>query len=627
MERINKRDKSWKVFVFSAVLIAMSFVLTRFFSINIGTSIRIGFGRFPVMLAGIYYGPFVGFLVGGIADFLGAILFTGWTPPLTVPAALAGLLPYLFMKLFRVGKGGLGEKKSMKYLPGIMLTAIFTKVLTQGILMTFLLAIIYQMFPAIKMLLVTRNIITVSEALLEGAAIYVLYTNKAVYKLACGGINQKSSFFPMADAGRFDYVSFLNSAERVFTKPGLSRIKFMLASVGNPQEKLKCVHVAGTNGKGSCSNMIASTLTDAGIKTGLYMSPDVSKPFEGLSINGKLINESRLESLVSRVAPSAKKLGRNGDAPTSFEIMTACALLWFSEQNCEVCVVECGMGGELDATNVFDEPLLCVITDIGIDHKKYLGETIEKIASNKAGIIKNNANVLYTGNSEQALKLIKDVCRKRSCTLTVPDYDEAKTLDVSVRETVFDYKSYKSLKLSMPGLAQVRNACLAIEAAEVLNRNGFEISKEAIASGLEKVKLPARFNVFSEKPAVVYDGAHNIDSVKALTENLKLYFEGRKAAAVIGVMADKDYKEILSMLKPFVSMVYTVTPDNKRALPNETLRDEAEKLGIDAKAVEIEKIYDIIKEADKDDLILITGSLYLYKDALPYIEKAVKEKE
>ncbi len=627
MGGINKRNNSWKVFVFSAVLIAMSFVLTRFFSINIGSSIRIGFGRFPVMLAGIFYGPFVGFLVGGIADFLGAILFTGWTPPLTVPAALAGLLPYLFMKLFRVGRGGQGEKNSLRSFPGIMLTAIFTKVITQGLLMTVLLAILYNMFPAFSALLVTRNIITVSEALIEGAAIYVLYTNKAVYRMACGGLNRNNAFIPAAGTRRFDYMSFLNSAERVFTKPGLSRIKFMLAGVGSPQNSLKCVHVAGTNGKGSCSSMIAASLTDAGYKTGLYMSPDVSKPFEGLSIDGKLITGDALEALMLKIAPYAKKLSKKGDSPTSFEIMTACALLWFYTEKCDVCVVECGMGGELDATNVFENPLLCVITDIGIDHKKYLGETVEKIASNKAGIIKRNTDVVYSGNSEAALKLIKNICEKRNSKLTVPDFKAAKADFADVESTKLDYKSLGSLELGMAGTAQVRNACIAVEALNVLKQKGFDIPDEAVRSGLKRVRLPGRFNVFCLKPTVIYDGAHNIDSVRALTENLNLYCEGRKATAVIGVMSDKDRKEILSMLKPYISKLYTVKPGNKRALSAEELAAEAKELGIDALPANIHEIYDIISGAKEDDMILITGSLYLYKDALPFIVKAVKGKD
>ena len=186
----SENKNSWKIFVFSAVLIAMSFVFTRFLSINIGSTIRIGFGRFPIMLSGIYYGPFAGFIVGAFADFLGAIIFTGWNPALSVPAALSGLLPYLFIKLFRVCPGGLGEKKSVKSLPGIMFTVIFTKIITQGLLMTLLLAIIYDQFAAINVLLITRNIITVLEAIAEGMVIYVLYTNVAVYKAACGGVKR-----------------------------------------------------------------------------------------------------------------------------------------------------------------------------------------------------------------------------------------------------------------------------------------------------------------------------------------------------------------------------------------------------------------------------------------------------
>ncbi len=184
----KSENRSWKLFVFCAVFVAMSIVLTRFFSINIGTSLRIGLGRLPVMLASILYGPLAGLAVGAAADILGAVMTTGWDPILTLPAALCGLLPYIFVTLFRVGKGGLGSKQSLKYIPGILFTVLLTKVITQGVLMTVLLADLYYGFESFWFLFLMRNIITVSEGLIETAIIYVLYTNKAVYKAACGGV-------------------------------------------------------------------------------------------------------------------------------------------------------------------------------------------------------------------------------------------------------------------------------------------------------------------------------------------------------------------------------------------------------------------------------------------------------
>lgn len=422
-------------------------------------------------------------------------------------------------------------------------------------------------------------------------------------------------------------IDFLYGQRRVFSKPGLSRIEYMLESVGSPQNKLKYVHVAGTNGKGSCASMVASMLAAGGFKTGLYVSPDISKRFEGIRINGRMISGGKLAELVERIAPAVGELDQKDDSPTAFEMITACVFLWFFLEKCDICVIECGMGGMLDATNVIKDPLACVLMNISIDHVRVLGSTVAEIAANKAGIIKQGAEVICYGNSDEALETILRVCREKGAEATVPDYSLINIKKLDDTGSVFDYKNLRNIRLGLAGLSQIKNCCCALETVFSLARHGFETGETAIKKGLKKVRMPGRFEIFSKDPTVIYDGAHNIGSVTALVENLGKFYPGKKATVVMGVMADKAYGEILAMLKPLINRLVAVTPDNERALDKELLRDEAKALGIEATCAEIAEIGNIIKKANRNDLILVTGSLYIYKDALPHIKNAVRRKE
>ena len=422
-------------------------------------------------------------------------------------------------------------------------------------------------------------------------------------------------------------IDFLYGQRRVFSKPGLSRIEYMLESVGSPQNKLKYVHVAGTNGKGSCASMVASMLAAGGFKTGLYVSPDISKRFEGIRINGRMISGGKLAELVERIAPAVGELDQEDDSPTAFEMITACVFLWFFLEKCDICVIECGMGGMLDATNVIKDPLACVLMNISIDHVRVLGSTVAEIAANKAGIIKQGAEVICYGNSDEALETILKVCREKGAEATVPDYSLINIKKLDDTGSVFDYKNLRNIRLGLAGLSQIKNCCCALETVFSLARHGFETGETAIKKGLKKVRMPGRFEIFSKDPTVIYDGAHNIGSVTALVENLGKFYPGKKATVVMGVMADKAYGEILAMLKPLIKRLVAVTPDNERALDKELLRDEAKALGIEATCAEIAEIGNIIEKANRNDLILVTGSLYIYKDALPHIKNAVRRKE
>ncbi|MCR5694210.1 MAG: (d)CMP kinase [Clostridia bacterium] len=423
-------------------------------------------------------------------------------------------------------------------------------------------------------------------------------------------------------------IEFLYGDNRAFSKPGLSRIEYMLKCAGDPEKGLRYVHVAGTNGKGSCASMVASVLASSGLKTGLYISPDVSHRFEGIKINGRSIANETLAELVGDISGSVKELDERGDPPTAFEIITACVFLWFYLEKCDFCVVECGMGGAQDATNVIPAPECCVLMNIGLDHVKALGASVAEIAQNKAGIIKKGCDVVFYGGDNDALKVIKKVCRIKKAKLTVPDYNSLNILSRDISGSSFDYGELKGLCIALPGRSQIRNACCAVETVFSLRRKGFEIGDGAVRTGLSGVRMPGRFEVFSKEPAVIFDGAHNVDSVKELTENLDAFFPGKKVKAVYGVMADKNYPAMLDMLAPRISKLYAVTPSNSRALDNVKLAGIAREKGIDADPCGIdEAIGKTVSDADKNDVILITGSLYLYKDVFPFLKKETERKE
>ncbi len=425
-----------------------------------------------------------------------------------------------------------------------------------------------------------------------------------------------------------DPIDRLHAEKREFSKPGLSRVSYLLERAGNPQDHLKFVHVAGTDGKGSCASYIAAALTEAGFVTGLYTSPDVFEAYEGITVDGARITCDELSALMAELSEPIGELDGAGDGPTPFEIVTACVFMWFSRQKCDICVVECGMGGLYDATNVIPRSEVSVLMNIGKDHVKALGNTVTDIAKNKAGIIKPGSSVVFYGGDSDVLNVISRETKKNKGKLTVPDYEKACVRELTLKGTVFDYKNFKDIRLEMPGRAQIKNCCCAAEALIALGKRGFAIPPEKAVKGFGRVRIPGRFEVFSETPAVIYDGAHNVPGWEELTKNLEAFFPGKKVKIIAGIMADKNREAMIRMLKPFEESICCVTPLNKRALDGEKLRDLASASGMNSSAMPVRKaIEKTIGKSNENDVILVTGSLYLYKEARPLILEAVRRKE
>ena len=378
---------------------------------------------------------------------------------------------------------------------------------------------------------------------------------------------------------------------------GLERIEKLTEKLGNPQNDLKFIHIAGTNGKGSTCTMIAEILTAAGYKTGLYTSPFVIDFRERIQVNGNYIGEEDLSRLTKRVKDKNVQV-------TEFEFITAVAFLYFKEQNCDFVVLETGLGGRFDATNVIASPTVSVITKIDYDHTAYLGETLPEIAGEKCGIIKNSPTVCYPLQEAEALNTIKI----KSNRLILPSVEELKILKTTPFGNTFIYKD-EEYETSLSGVHQVYNAITALETVSILNLN---VEKDALIKGIKNASIPARMEVISQNPLVILDGAHNPDGANALSSYMEKL--GGKIVAICGMMADKNCEGFLSRVLPFCKKVITVTvTENTRTESAENLAHTSKKY---CHSVETADSYtEAIKKAEnslnENDVIFVFGSLYL----------------
>lgn len=413
-----------------------------------------------------------------------------------------------------------------------------------------------------------------------------------------------------------DFKTYANSFQAK-SRLGLESVGALCLKCGNPQNKLKFIHVAGTNGKGSTCAFLQCILTDSGLKTGKFISPNMIDVCERISIDGKNISKEELDEILSEVEIFAKEVeNEKGAMPTQFEIWTAAAFIYFAKQNCDIVVLETGLGGRLDATNIIDAPLLSIITKIDIDHIEYLGGTIEKIAAEKAGIIKSGSKVITIPDQQkEALAVLKEAAQEKGAEFIIVQTCENHSHEGM--SEIFDLGELKNLKINLAGIHQTENASLAVKAAQILN-----IDEKSIRSGLNTARNIGRFEKLSENPTVIFDGAHNLNGTEALVGAINRYFPEAKLSIVYAAMADKDIDASLHYLKEngFAKRteVFTVpVKDNPRAEIPEKLSEKFRSFGF--YATPCETIGEAYKKAtDKNNTVLICGSLYLYKDFTEY---------
>lgn len=458
-------------------------------------------------------------------------------------------------------------------------------------------------------------------------------------------------------------LEYINSKSWSQWKLGLSRTFELLRRVGDPQKDLKFVHIAGTNGKGSTSAMIASILIESGYRTGMYPSPFIERFNERIQINGEQISDEDLRELTEIVKEAGDAME---DHPTHFEIITALGMLYFKRKGCDVVVLEVGLGGTFDSTNVIDPPELCVITNIGFDHTQYLGKTLAEIASAKAGIIKDGCDVVCYPNVPEVIGVIEEAARGHGAEVGIADFGRISRLSADLegqkllwRRSSFAHSSdcaeqekhsfpvsrndeendgisqYPDkdhnivIDLPLAGVYQMRNAAVALTAAEKLAEKGWSITEESVKAGMAKTNWPARFEVLRSDPVFILDGGHNRQCAEAVAESLKEYLPGRKLTFLIGMLGDKDYDAVLDVLLPFASKCCCVTPDSDRALPAERLEEAIRERAPE----DIEtKTYDSVEDAVSDCLageasVLAFGSLYMAGEVRKAYRKAASQTE
>ena len=358
-------------------------------------------------------------------------------------------------------------------------------------------------------------------------------------------------------------LSYIDSLRWFGSKPGLERITALLEKLGRPERALRFVHIAGTNGKGSCAAMTASILKAAGYRTGLFTSPYLARFNERMQINGHPIDDEAMAALVTELRPLVEALE---DHPTEFELITAAALLWFRREACDIVVLEVGLGGRLDATNVIEQPEAAVIMNLGLDHTAVLGGTVEQIASEKAGIIKPDCEVVLYPQPESVTQVIRARCKEQGASLRIADFSRLVQDFDSLDGQVFRYRDIPCA-IPLLGAHQRRNAAVVLETVEVLRGRGWKLEEDAVEHGLYAVSWPARFELVHEEPFVVVDGGHNPQGAQTVCDGLLHYFPGQRRVLLVGVLADKDYRGILERLDPAADAWVCVAPENERALP------------------------------------------------------------
>ena len=393
-------------------------------------------------------------------------------------------------------------------------------------------------------------------------------------------------------------------------KPGLDRMAALLALLGDPQKQLRFVHITGTNGKGSTAAMLAAVLTAAGYSTGLFTSPHLRRYNERIRVDGREISDGELSALLEEVRPL---LARLGEKPSQFELLTALGLLYFQRKGCDLAVLEVGMGGRLDPTNVIPVPEAAVITAVGLDHTAYLGTTVPQVAGEKAGIIKPGCEVILSHQNREVLDVVAARCADTGARLTVTAPEALTVTAHSLDGQRFSYRDRQDLRIALLGPYQTQNAAAALDAADALRRRDWTIPEEALRQGLTSASWPGRFEVLQRRPDLIVDGAHNPNGAAALADCLRTYLPNRPVTFVMGVMADKDSAGMLDLMAPLARSFVTVTPDSSRALDAAALAaDIRSRFGLtvrDAGTVE-DGVALALSDAGPEDAVCVFGSLY-----------------
>ncbi|MEG2245817.1 MAG: folylpolyglutamate synthase/dihydrofolate synthase family protein [Peptostreptococcaceae bacterium] len=414
-------------------------------------------------------------------------------------------------------------------------------------------------------------------------------------------------------------LKYIHGSHKFGIRLGLDNIKKLLELLDNPQDKLKIIHIAGTNGKGSTCSFISTILKEGGYKVGLYTSPFLETFTERIRVNGENIPEDEVGNIVSLIKEKIEVMVNEGYSyPTEFEIVTAMAFYYFYNENVDFVVLEVGLGGRYDATNVIEKPIVSVITSISMDHIGVLGDTLGKIAFEKGGIIKENCTTIVYPQKYEAGEVIKNICKENRSK-----YIECNFNDINIKQSninlqkydcIINKKEYKDLEIKLIGDHQVKNSVLALNVIDYINDNlGLNISEECIRKGLAQTSWPGRIEKIKENPMFIIDGAHNEEGAESLAKAMDKYFKDKNKVLIIGMLEDKDISSVLDILIPRFNKVITTTPDNPRSIDADKLKKKIEEYNIDviSKPKINEAVEYALQNTKKEDVIISAGSLYM----------------
>lgn len=412
---------------------------------------------------------------------------------------------------------------------------------------------------------------------------------------------------------------YLDEVSKYGSVLGLESMRELLRRLGDPQNELKFIHISGTNGKGSVLAYLSTILSGAGYRTGRYISPTLFSYRERIQVDGEYIEKESLACHVTAIAAAAEDMQKAGlPSPTVFEIETALAFLYFKEKRCDIVTLEVGCGGLLDATNVITTTLMEVIASISMDHTDLLGDTLAKIAAQKAGIIKPDTMVVSAQQKSEAAQVIEDTCKEQHCTLQMVDESKISNVHYGAEGQTFSYKTWENVAISLAGSYQIKNAALALEGVEALRKLGYALSDQQVREGLLHTAWRGRFTTLRRDPTVIIDGAHNPAAALELKESLERYFPGKTLYFVMGMFKDKDYAQVIDLTAPLARHIITVeTPGNPRAMPARELAEAVGKVNpsvewADSVAHGVEKV---LAMAGKEDAVIVFGSLSFLGEA------------
>lgn len=406
---------------------------------------------------------------------------------------------------------------------------------------------------------------------------------------------------------------YLDDAAKYGSVLGLENMREMMAGLGDPQDQLKFIHISGTNGKGSVLAYLSTILKEAGYRVGRYVSPTLFSYRERIQVNEEYIKKESYARHVSAIKKVIDDMTAAGKAhPTPFEIETAVAFLYFAEEHCDIVVLETGLGGDTDATNIIRTPVMEVLVSISMDHMQFLGNTITEIARHKAGIIKPGTVVVSARQQPEAMRVIEEKAKEQRAELVKADWTQAENVRYGIKEQSFSYGGLEDLKIHLAGSYQIPNAVTAVEAAAALQKLGYDISEEHLRAGLAKTRWRGRFSVLCEKPLFIMDGAHNRDGAQMLKASIEQYFNGKRIIAICGMFRDKEYEKVLVLIAPYLSKLIAIeTPGNPRALPKEELAQTAKRYLTDVECAETvaDAVQTAFTQTNEEDVLVAFGSL------------------